>query len=132
MSDFPTMLSVAAARTHVVDFCAQRKPAREVVPLYAAVGRILCDDVIAAADLPPFANSAMDGFALHGVALPAADERRFRIIGTRLAGDAGGLSPGVGECVRITTGAPMPAGADTVVIKEHVVEEAGSIIVRAG
>ena len=132
MSDFPTMLSVAAARTHVVDFCAQRKPAREVLPLYAAVGRILCDDVIAAADLPPFANSAMDGFALHGVALPAADERRFRIIGTRLAGNAGGLSPGVGECVRITTGAPMPAGADTVVIREHVVEEAGSIIVRAG
>lgn len=132
MVDYPTHLSVDEARRHILDICSRRRLPAEMVPLQAAHRRILCNDVIAPRDLPPFANSAMDGFALRASDLPVAGERRLKIAGTCLAGDANVTSIGIGECVRITTGAPMPDAADTVVIKERVVEEGDSILIRAG
>lgn len=132
MSDFPTHLSVDDARRRIIDRCALRQLPIESVPLQAAHGRIIYNDVIAPRDLPPFVNSAMDGFALRSIDLPDVGERRLRIAGTCLAGDSGVVSIGAGECVRITTGAPMPIGADSVVIKERVDDEGVSIVVRAG
>ena len=95
-------------------------------------GRVLAVDVVAAHDLPPFANSAMDGFALRGADLPRAGERRLRIVGTHFAGDAPAASVAAGECVRITTGAPLPHGADSVVIKERVRVEDDELVVGSG
>lgn len=90
--------------------------AREMVPLAAADGRVLATDLVAGLDLPPWPNSAMDGYALrladwHGEPLPVS-QRIF-------AGQAPEpLQPGT--CARIFTGAPLPAGADTVEMQENV------------
>lgn len=132
MIDFPTHLSVEEARRVIVETCGACLLPGETVPLQLAHGRILCADVIASRDLPPFANSAMDGFALRGSDLPGEGERRMPVAGTCLAGVGNVVLAGQGECVRITTGAPMPPGTDTVVIKEHVTDDGDSIIVRAG
>ena len=132
MSDFPTHLSVEEAQDFIIQRCADQPLPPETLSLQAAHGRILCNDVIAPQDLPPFANSAMDGFAVRAVDLPQTGERRLQLRGTRLAGDASAALLAEGECLRITTGAPMPAGADSVVIKERVSVEGDSIIVRAG
>ncbi len=97
---------------------AQRGPVERVV-LAKASGRVLAEDVRAAIDLPPFDNSAMDGFALrHAEAVAGAP---MPVSGVALAGqEAAQLAPG--HCRRITTGAPLPQGADTVVIREDASE----------
>ncbi len=132
MTDYPTHLAVDEARRQIIDYCVRRQLPAEIVPLQSAHGRILHNDVIATRNLPPFANSAMDGFALHAIDLPATGERRLRIIGTCLAGDPNVVSIEPGECVRITTGAPMPIGADSVVMKERVVDDGDSIVIQTG
>lgn len=132
MSDFPILLSVEDARGRILAHCANRRLPGEAVDLGDAHGRVLSFDACAPGDLPPFANSAMDGFAVCSVDLPTRGERRLRIVGTRLAGDAAGASVMPGECLGITTGAPMPKGADTVVIKERVRVEGDSILLGAG
>lgn len=132
MPEFATHLSVDAASHRVVDLCAPRRLASERIELDHALGRVLARDVTAPFDLPPFANSAMDGYALRGDELPAHGERRFRVAGSVLAGAAAAPRFGAGECVRITTGAPLPADADTVVIKENVAVDGDSIVIRGG
>ncbi|MEK7676542.1 MAG: gephyrin-like molybdotransferase Glp [Verrucomicrobiota bacterium] len=93
----------------------------EAVPLQAAVGRILAARIPAPLDLPPFDNSAMDGYAVRAADVAEAGPRRpvsLRQIGTVTAGAffQGTVEPGT--CVRIFTGSPMPAGADAVVMQE--------------
>ncbi len=91
---------------------------REVVPLTAALGRVLAQDLVARHDLPELDNSAMDGYALR-----ADDARRvdveLPVQGESRAG--GGAPPALapGHVMRIFTGAPVPAGADTVVMQEN-------------
>ncbi|TCO40674.1 gephyrin-like molybdotransferase Glp [Dokdonella fugitiva] len=131
-TEFATRLPVAEARAHVLALCAERRLASESVALDQALGRVLAADILAAHDQPPFANSAMDGYALRGAELPREGERRFRIAGQMLAGAAVEIAFGRGECVRITTGAPLPRDADTVVIKENVRLDGDAIIVGAG
>jgi len=101
------------------------------VPLASAFAQVLAEDVVAAHDLPPFANAAMDGFALHGADLPVEGERGFALTGTLLAGATSAAEVGAGQCVRITTGAPMPPGTDTVVVKENVRVEGDNVFVLA-
>jgi molybdopterin molybdotransferase len=106
------------ARAHLTD--------AERVPLVEAVGRVLVEPkVIAAVDVPPFANSAMDGFALRAANAPGT----LRLAGEVNAG-AGEL-PTVepGTAVRIMTGAPIPPGADTVVPLEEVTEGDGTVTI---
>jgi molybdopterin molybdotransferase len=96
----------------------------ERVPLAEALGRVLVEPrVVAAVDVPPFANSAMDGFALRAADAPGT----LRVVGEVSAG-AGEL-PTVepGTAVRIMTGAPIPPGADTVVPLEEATEGAGTV-----
>jgi molybdopterin molybdotransferase len=84
------------------------------VPLMDAVGRTLAADVAADRDVPPFHNSAMDGYAVRGADV-AAVPARLRVIGSIAAGGVPDRAVGAGEAMRIMTGAPMPDGADTVV-----------------
>lgn len=130
--EFATRLSVDEAQRRVLELGGARRLPTEVVPLERALGRVLAEDLIATHDQPPFANSAMDGYALRGGELPTDEEKAFHFAGSVLAGAIAAPDCGSGECVRITTGAPLPSGADTVVIKENVRIEGDSIIVSAG
>lgn len=127
----PTMLSVADARARLVSLAQARPLASESVELACAINRVIAADIIAPIALPPFANSAMDGFAIRGEAIPTTGRRKFRLVGTRLAGSAGAFTVGEGECVRITTGAAIPIGADTVVIKENVEVDGDRVWINA-
>jgi len=89
----------------------------EQIALSAALGRVLAMPVSAQVDLPGFDNSAMDGFALRHADL--AGGGALRLIGEQFAGSRQPLGVQVGECVRITTGAPLPEETDTVLIKEN-------------
>jgi molybdopterin molybdotransferase len=104
----------------------------ETVPLAAARGRVLAGDVTAPIDLPPFDNSAVDGYAVRHSDLAAQSETRLAIRGRLTAGRAATHPVSAGEAVRIFTGAPMPAGADTVFMQEDVRAEGDAVIVPAG
>ena len=104
----------------------------ETAPLAAAHGRVLAADVIAPLDLPPFDNSAVDGYAVRHRDLAANTETRLAIFGRLTAGAAASRPLGPGEATRIFTGAPMPPGADTVFMQEDVRTEGQTVIVPAG
>jgi molybdopterin molybdotransferase len=95
----------------------------ETVATRDALDRVLYAPVHSTIDVPAHTNSAMDGYALDGAQLPTEGERSFRVIGTAWAGRPFHGAAGEGECVRIMTGAPLPAGADTVVMQEQVTRE---------
>jgi molybdopterin molybdotransferase len=102
----------------------------ESVPLLESVGRVLAEDVESAVDVPGFARSAMDGYALRGeesFGASAYDAIRLRVVGISLPGAPfeGELQPG--EAIRIMTGAPVPAAADAV-IKAEVCEENDDVV----
>ena len=107
-------LSVAQARALIAE---RLRPieGQQTVPLAQAAGRVLAGELISPIDVPAHDNSAMDGFAFDGGVLQAGTGVTLRSIGTVLAGQASSLAPRDGECVRIMTGAVMPAGLDTVV-----------------
>jgi len=132
-ADFPTGLGVVEAQARIVEIAAKYKLPAETVALEAARDRVLATDIGAPFDVPGFVNSAMDGFALRGTDLPASGEKTLRLIGEVFAG--GGETPQVvtaDTCVRITTGAPLPRGADTVVMKENTRVAGDCIVIAAG
>ena len=100
----------------------------ETVPLDCAAGRVLAPAVTALRDQPPFPASAMDGYAVK------ADEVRpgatFRVVGESAAGHGYDGNVGAGEAVRIFTGAPVPEGADRVVIQEDTARDGDTIVLR--
>ncbi|WP_296869489.1 gephyrin-like molybdotransferase Glp [Tibeticola sp.] len=104
----------------------------ETVLLPDALGRILAHDLISPISVPPHDNSAMDGYAFDGAALQAGAPLVLRVVGTALAGKAWQGTVGAGECVKIMTGAIMPAGLDTVVPQEFTRSEGERITVPAG
>lgn len=93
----------------------------EDVRLEAASGRALAAPVIASRAQPPFAASAMDGYAIRFE--DAAEGAMLKVIGEAPAGRRFAGEVGAGEAVRIFTGAPMPEGADTVLIQENATRE---------
>lgn len=118
----PRMLSIDEARSLVLG--EARALDGEDVPVAAALGRVLAEDVHAAHDVPGFANSAMDGFAVRsGVA-----GRSLRVTGESRAGAPAAVAVGDGEAVRISTGAMLPDGADAV-LQIELVQDAGDTIV---
>ncbi len=129
---FPTGLGVEEARAHIVAIAGARKLSTETVALAAAAGRVLANDVVAAFDVPGFANSAMDGFALRAADLPQVGEKPLVLIGEVFAGGHAVAKVEKDTCVRITTGAPIPLGADSVVMKENTRIEDGRVIVIGG
>jgi molybdopterin molybdotransferase len=100
----------------------------EEVPIWEARGRILATDVTAPENVPPWANSAMDGFAVRGadVAEPGAS---LDVIGDLPAGSTTDAEVGPGQAIKIMTGAPMPEGADTVVRVEDTSMEGARVTV---
>ena len=104
----------------------------ERTKLGRALGRVLAEDLMAPIDLPPFANSAVDGYAVRHVDLASDGETRLAITERVTAGAAASGEVSAGAAVRIFTGAPMPPGADTVFMQEDVREEAGRVIVPPG
>ena len=119
MTDFPTRISYAEAAAIIASTAAARRLPVERCALQRAHGRILATDLTATIAQPPFDNSAMDGFALRHADLAAEGETVLALAGEQFAGTADQPAIGPGQCVRITTGAPMPPGADTVVMKEN-------------
>ncbi len=97
-------------------------PVRESLelPLFEALGKVLALDVVSPFDVPPHDNSAMDGYAFDGSQLSTHSELELDIVGTALAGKAWQGTVAKGQCVKIMTGAIMPAGLDTVVPQEFV------------
>jgi molybdopterin molybdotransferase len=121
MASVPELLSIEDAQRSILDHARPLPP--EAVPIAAAAGRVLADAALAVVDLPPFASSAMDGFALRSRDTPGTLRVGFRIAAGRpatrpLAG---------GEAMGIATGGVVPDGADAVVPIEHVVERATEI-----
>ena len=104
----------------------------ETLAVRSALGRVLAADVVSRIDVPSHTNSAMDGYALMGTDLPADGETRLAVIGTSAAGRPFSGEVAAGQCVRIMTGAPMPAGADTVVMQENVTRDGDTVVVTAG
>ena len=92
----------------------------ETVSLAEADGRILAHDIAAPLPLPPFTNSAVDGYAIASRDLPKAEAEAFPVVGRVQAGASPENSIRARHAVRIFTGAPMPAGADTVFMQEDV------------
>lgn len=117
------MIPVEEAQARVLALCPRLGP--EQVPLAEAAGRVLAADMVARRDQPPFAASAMDGYALS-----AADARPgavLRVTAESAAGHATAARIGRGAACRIFTGAPVPEGCDTVVIQEDVAAQDGTI-----
>jgi molybdopterin molybdotransferase len=113
------LIPLSEARARVLDGCTSR-PA---VPVHLrdALGLVLAEDVTSTEAVPPFASSAMDGYAVHAADVaPARDDHpvRLKVVGTLAAGAAPTVGVGAGEAIRIMTGAPFPPGADSVAIVE--------------
>jgi len=105
----------------------------ETVALNEADGRILAKAISASLPLPPFTNSAVDGYAVRGRDLPGEGEAAFAVSGRVQAGASAPDPIKPGQAVRIFTGAPMPAGADTVFMQEDVrIDGEGRVVLPAG
>jgi len=123
MDDYdPNAMSVNQARQFIQQFLSPVS-ATEILPIRESLGRVLSADIISPNNVPNYNNSAMDGFAFkysEGVKI-------IKIIGTAFAGKPFNGEIKAGECVKIMTGAILPAGADSVVMQEHVVIKGESI-----
>ncbi|MBJ6762499.1 molybdopterin molybdotransferase MoeA [Myxococcaceae bacterium JPH2] len=116
MTDAPALMPVEDARAHVLEQVAPLSP--EWVPLDDALGRALAEDVVARRTLPPWHNSAMDGYAVRAADLARPLPVRLSVGETVYAGHVPTRAIHAGECARIMTGAPLPPGTDAVVMRE--------------
>ena len=121
------MISVDAALGHIFDLLEPLDT--EAIPIRAASGRVLAAPVTAPRDQPPFAASVMDGYAVRSA--DVAPGATLQVTGEAAAGHATPLSVGPGEAIRIFTGAPVPDGADRVVIQEDVTRDGDRITLSA-
>jgi molybdopterin molybdotransferase len=121
------LLPVADALARIL--ASATPTAVEPVPLLAATGRVLAAPLAARLTQPPFDASAMDGYAVRAADLTTIPAR-LRVIGSSAAGHAFAGTVAAGEAARIFTGAPMPAGADTVVIQENTGRDGDTVVIR--
>ncbi|KEJ97905.1 molybdopterin molybdotransferase [Pseudosulfitobacter pseudonitzschiae] len=122
------MIPVAQALDHL--FALVGPLACETVPLRRAHGRVLAETVLAQRTQPPFAASAMDGYAVKSAEVET--DALFKVIGESAAGHGFAGTVGAGQAVRIFTGAPVPQGADFVVIQEDVTRRGDLITLNHG
>jgi molybdopterin molybdotransferase len=127
----PNSMSVDKARRFIRDFL-QPVQTKESLALRSSLGRVLAEDILSPCNVPNHNNSAMDGYALNADDLATSGNTTLHIAGTAFAGQAFEGKVGKGECVRIMTGAVMPAECDSVVIQEHVQVEGDRIIFGEG
>jgi molybdopterin molybdotransferase len=121
------MIPVAEARLYVLSACKTLAPVH--LDAGDAYGHVLAETVLATSDVPPFANSSMDGYALRAADTASAPVR-LRVVASVMAGDGARSLVSPGESARIMTGAPLPPGADAVCMVELTrLESDGSIVV---
>jgi molybdopterin molybdotransferase len=125
------LLTVAAALAEI-DARVTPVVETETVPLLAAAGRILACDLIATMNLPPYANSAVDGYAVAHADLIPDRETVIPVTGRAAAGHPLDRPARRGQAIRIFTGAPMPDGADTVMMQEDCAVEDGRVRLKPG
>jgi molybdopterin molybdotransferase len=127
----PNALRVEQAQEFIARL-VPRVEAVEMLPIRSCLGRVLARDIISSVDVPAHDNAAMDGYAFRGAELAAGAETRLKISGTGLAGQQfkAGVAPG--HCLRIMTGAVMPAGLDTVVPQEFTRPDGDRVIIPPG
>ena len=99
----------------------------ERLHIRAALGRVIAEDIVSPHDVPGHDNSAMDGWAYRHADLDTGDMTLMQRVGTSYAGKPYLAAVGKGECVRIFTGAVMPAGCDTVAMQERVTEDTAGV-----
>lgn len=118
-----SLMPVATALDRLLASAAEHPPTAVIkVPLADALGCVLAEPVVAVADVPPWDNSAMDGYALASSDLPAAMAGGLPV-SQRITAGMAPLPLQPGTCARIFTGAPLPAGADAVQMQENVVQQ---------
>jgi len=125
------LLPVADAERLIADRVAPIAGS-ETVSLREAGGRVLAENVIAPVNVPPFDNSAVDGYAVRACDLKARGELRLKIVDRVVAGHDATQALHSDGAIRIFTGAPMPAGADTVFMQEDCRVEGDAVIVPPG
>jgi molybdopterin molybdotransferase len=126
----PLVPAVAAAR--ILAAVRRQPPLR--IPLDDALGSILAQDAVSPLDIPPWTNSAMDGYAARAADVrgaTAAQPRRLAVVEVIPAGAFPTRAIGEGQCVRIFTGAPLPAGADSVIRQEDTDLGVGEVEIRS-
>jgi molybdopterin molybdotransferase len=126
------MLSVEEAQRKILEKVT-RMPSEDSTTK-DALRHILAQDIVSPVDIPPFDNSAVDGFAVRSQDTPGASRKspvRLVMKGTIAAGDTPALSVSRGECIKVMTGAAMPAGADSVVMIEDVRAEEDGVLIFA-
>ena len=111
------MISVRAGQNHILSRITTAV-APELLPVTRALGRVLAEDFKAPIDVPPADNSAVDGYAVSSADIPASDTRELTVVADLAAGSVWPHTLAAGQALRIMTGAPMPAGADTVCPQE--------------
>src|SRR5438445_2635961 len=124
------MIPLADAQQRILDAVGPLAP--RAVALAEARGLVLARGVTAAEMVPPFANTAMDGFAVRAADTAGASDERpvtLRIAGELAAGRAPTIAVGPGEAVRIMTGAPVPDGADAIVMVERTRADGDSVAI---
>ncbi len=129
MRPFTGTIPVDEARA-IIDATIQPINRTERVPLSAALGRVLARDITADTDVPPFARAGMDGYAVHAEDTTGASRSSARVLnctGQVFTGDTPTHRIGRGECLEIATGAPMPDGADAVVMVEETFRDGRAV-----
>ncbi|MGY9074450.1 MAG: molybdopterin molybdotransferase MoeA [Acidimicrobiales bacterium] len=121
------MLPLEEVRAHILSRCVAKEPI--LVPVADALGLITAEDIVASEMIPPFDNTAMDGFAVRSADV-ADPPTQLEIVETIPAGYAPVCSVGAGQASRIMTGALMPDGADAVVMVERTHAEGGTVTVE--
>jgi molybdenum cofactor synthesis domain-containing protein len=130
---FQTTITLERARA-IIDDAIQPIDRIEHVPLEQANGRVLASDVVAAADVPPFARAAMDGYAVRAgdtAGAARSSPRTLRCVEEIFTGQMPRRTIGAGECAAVATGAPMPDGADAVVMVEETSHDADAVQIFA-
>ena len=121
MRPFGDVISLEAARA-ILDATGTPIDRTETIPLEDANGRVVADDIIASDDVPPFSRAGMDGYAVRAADTRGASRaapRTLRRVHTLYTGQVSPVPVGEGQCIEIATGAPLPAGADAVVMVEE-------------
>jgi molybdopterin molybdotransferase len=127
----PNLLSFEDALKRIVD-AVKPVTAQRCVSLRDALDGITAQDVRAPMNVPPFINSAMDGYAINSADLPKNGEAGLHVLGKSFAGKPFDGKVKSGECVRIMTGAVVPEGTDTVIMQEHAKTDGERIVISGG
>jgi molybdopterin molybdotransferase len=126
---------LTSVEAHIADIGATVRPLPPTdLAITEAEGCVLAEDITAGAALPPFDNSAMDGYALHAEDVAKASANApvtLPVVGEVAAGDTGAYAVAPGTCMRITTGAKLPGGADAVVPVEETDGGVAKVAIKA-